>query len=44
MTADGEWVNNPGEQRTSLKGDIKGNKRMRQPISLASARRCAVVV
>lgn len=26
MTAAGEWVNNPGEQRTSLKGDIKGNK------------------
>lgn len=26
MTAGGEWVNNPGEQRTSLKGDIKGNK------------------
>ncbi|WP_236275824.1 AsmA2 domain-containing protein YhdP [Enterobacter cloacae] len=26
LTAAGEWVNNPGEQRTSLKGDIKGNK------------------
>ena len=26
MTAAGEWVNKPGEQRTSLKGDIKGNK------------------
>lgn len=26
LTAQGEWVNNPGGQRTSLKGDIKGNK------------------
>lgn len=26
LTAAGEWVNNPGEQRTSLKGDIKGNR------------------
>ena len=26
LTATGEWVNKPGEQRTSLKGDIKGNK------------------
>lgn len=26
LTADGEWVNGAGEQRTSLKGRIKGNK------------------
>ncbi|WP_253381599.1 AsmA2 domain-containing protein YhdP [unidentified bacterial endosymbiont] len=26
LTAAGEWVNKPGEQRTSLKGDIKGKK------------------
>jgi len=26
LKAQGEWVNSPGEQRTSLKGDIKGNR------------------
>lgn len=26
LTADGQWVNAPGEQRTSLKGQIKGSK------------------
>lgn len=26
LTASGEWVNNPGQQRTSIKGEIKGNK------------------
>ncbi|HAI8717103.1 AsmA2 domain-containing protein YhdP [Escherichia marmotae] len=26
LTADGEWVNNPGNQRTSLKGKLRGQK------------------
>ncbi|MBL5885253.1 AsmA2 domain-containing protein YhdP [Lelliottia aquatilis] len=26
LTADGEWVNGAGDQRTSLKGKVKGNK------------------
>ncbi|ELR0589621.1 AsmA2 domain-containing protein YhdP [Escherichia coli] len=26
LTADGEWVNNPGNERTSLKGKLRGQK------------------
>ncbi|POT55064.1 DUF3971 domain-containing protein [Citrobacter amalonaticus] len=26
LTADGEWINTPGRQRTSLKGKLRGNK------------------
>lgn len=26
LTADGEWINNPGNERTSLKGKLRGQK------------------
>jgi uncharacterized protein YhdP len=37
-------VNNPGEQRTSLKGDIKGNKLDAAANFFGITRRCAIVV